>query len=646
MVSKDTKPGTRSTSGSDKGQEPEIPQRKKAVKPPTIDLDAKDVTATSSGKAEAATAGKPADKPANDKAGTAGAKPAASATGKPANPAPGANTATEKSGAATGKQAATKPNATQTAKPATTGQTDSTVKTATTDTKTSNPTEKPAPAKADSKIADKKAETGKSANSGSGSGATPPPAASGRKTTEPAKGGTSFIALLVAGLLGGAIGGGGLFVGAQQGLIKLGGTEQQDALAASNKRLKALEEKIAALKPGADAESIAALQLKVSAFEKQSQTGSTLNKEAKAALNKALNDAANLGKEAKDRAATFKTTIAGLEAQINDMRDRLAKGAGGETVALETMQATLRKMEGRVAAVEGASAAAVKAADEAGKATKQAVGAVEAAKLADGAMEAIGTLRQQVGDLQTRLGMVKPLADSVKRLSTQLGTFDPIAETAAAKSRDDKLVTLRSDLDKMVAGAAQLDTRLAEVEKGVGGINLRETATLSVAMTALSSAVEAGRPFTRELATVRALLPNKALLDGLNEAAKAGVANKETLAKGFEKPAQAILAKYEATNSGEDGVLGKFLLNAKSIVKVRPSGAVDGDDAGAIVSRIRANLKTGNLAKAHAEWAKLEKPYKDLSQAWASQLQARLNLDRLTQQVTQDVLKTLAGSNG
>jgi hypothetical protein len=150
------------------------------------------------------------------------------------------------------------------------------------------------------------------------------------------------------------------------------------------------------------------------------------------------------------------------------------------------------------------------------------------------------------------------------------------------------------------------------------------------ALAALRGAAGAGGNFGSELAVVGAFGMGAAQVTALAPLAEKNVPDGETLALGFPEVANDILA---AANAAEGGVFGQILAYGRSLVRIRPSDAVPGDDPAAIVSRVEAALKQGDLAAAHAEWEKLPAAEQDVSRPWAEQVADRVAIDRLVEEL-------------
>jgi hypothetical protein len=147
-----------------------------------------------------------------------------------------------------------------------------------------------------------------------------------------------------------------------------------------------------------------------------------------------------------------------------------------------------------------------------------------------------------------------------------------------------------------------------------------------MAFAGLRAAAERGESFREELALLRLLGVDAAILAELDPA-KDGVPSKIALAAGFDAVADAIITASTPA-SGDATMLERIWDQARSLVSIRPVGPIAGSTPEAIVSRMRAAVNGGDLSAALAERAALPEGGKSASSAWARDAEARLALDR------------------
>ena len=193
---------------------------------------------------------------------------------------------------------------------------------------------------------------------------------------------------------------------------------------------------------------------------------------------------------------------------------------------------------------------------------------------------------------------LKALSDKVAALE-QLGA-NGSADTGAVTSLTQRLATLEAALKAATAAAstnegriAGLEKNLQSVEQGVGDLSGKVSAqagqpkaALAIAVAGLKAALEQGGPFTAEVETFAAVVPDAPDLAGLRAVAAAG--NRQPAGACLQAP-EVAGAMIDAGQPVPDdaGLVSRFLASAKSLVKVRPVGPVAGNGVPERVSRWR-----------------------------------------------------------
>lgn len=242
---------------------------------------------------------------------------------------------------------------------------------------------------------------------------------------------------------------------------------------------------------------------------------------------------------------------------------------------------------------------------------------------------ALTALTSRITALDTKLqAMAKTVADLAKSGGTEMtGKLSKLSTEMTA------INTEVADLSgKLAKSTKTLNSKLAGFEKTIAasdtGDATRATAGV-LALTALEKTVNSGQPYTAELTTLGTTLGGKADLSVLEASAARGVAGLDTLKSQFAGLSDSIAtAGLSAGGSTEEGLIGTLLASAKSLVQVRQTGQVEGDGSGAIVSRIEASLATGDLTAAQTEWATLDPAAQAVSKSWADALKARIAVDK------------------
>jgi hypothetical protein len=184
---------------------------------------------------------------------------------------------------------------------------------------------------------------------------------------------------------------------------------------------------------------------------------------------------------------------------------------------------------------------------------------------------------------------------------------------------DDRIAALSAEVERLSA-------RLAELAEAPPADQRTAAAARGMAFAGLRAAAERGESFREELALLRLLGVDTAILAELDPA-KDGVPSKIALAAGFDAVADAIITASTPA-SGDATMLERIWDQARSLVSIRPVGPIAGSTPEAIVSRMRAAVNGGDLSAALAERAALPEGGKSASSAWARDAEARLALDR------------------
>lgn len=306
-------------------------------------------------------------------------------------------------------------------------------------------------------------------------------------------------------------------------------------------------------------------------------------------------------------------------------------------------------------------------------------------KLADigtGAASAAGEIGgdfiKRLADLETRIGgvearpavvtpdgkpvddaAVKALSDRIAALNAQMtemsNTVAALGKTVSAQPTgrldeiDKTLSALQGELGKL---SGDVDAKLATLEKTVaeGGSGearqMARTTAGALAVTALERTVDEGKPYTAELDVLRPLVGDKADLSALDAHAGTGVADLATLQAAFATTANAILSAGAPADGGPDdsGIVGSLLDSARTLVRVRPTGKVEGSGRGAIVARIEAALNAGDLKTAASEWDTLDDSAKAASKDWADALKARIAVNSALADLSSALTASLSGA--
>jgi hypothetical protein len=205
---------------------------------------------------------------------------------------------------------------------------------------------------------------------------------------------------------------------------------------------------------------------------------------------------------------------------------------------------------------------------------------------------------------------------------------------------------LKTDVRAEIASqTAPLGQRLASAERELEALvraqNERQadsrTAALTLALTNLKRAISDGRPFAGELAAAETLSPAKLPISQLSPYKDAGVSSLAELQNEFADASQKTIEKHYGGKP--NGFMGEVLSRAKSAIQIRPADST-GSTVEAILARMGAALKSGDLKGALMQGAALEEPPQEMKD-WLGKAQARAAADEAVRKTDQELLASL-----
>jgi len=153
--------------------------------------------------------------------------------------------------------------------------------------------------------------------------------------------------------------------------------------------------------------------------------------------------------------------------------------------------------------------------------------------------------------------------------------------------------------------------------------NAADAAAALAAVSALDVAVDRGRPYSTELATVHRLLPDTDT-SVLAAAAEQGLPSTQELAI---RLATDLAGANTPPVASDAGLMDRLLSGARSLVHVRPvghTGETEGSSPDAVRNRVVARLDNGNYAGALQAWDSLDDTAKAATKSAADALRQRL----------------------
>lgn len=230
------------------------------------------------------------------------------------------------------------------------------------------------------------------------------------------------------------------------------------------------------------------------------------------------------------------------------------------------------------------------------------------------------------------------LEDRLKAVETALSGLAQAGGGQAPADISDlggKIVALEAGTKAATDSAAAAAAKIAALEQTVAALSAKVDSqasqpqiALAIASAALRSALDRGAPFTAELDTLATLSSDAASVSALRPYAEQGVATLAALKAEADEAAAAMIAAADPPDENA-GFLSRLLHSAGSLVTVRPIGAVDGADAGAVLGRMEAAIDEGRLDAAVAEFDSLPPASQAAGATFGERLKARQAADQL-----------------
>ncbi len=287
----------------------------------------------------------------------------------------------------------------------------------------------------------------------------------------------------------------------------------------------------------------------------------------------------------------------------------------------EDLLARIARYDERFAALEKG------AAPDASAAQLQALaGQLEAAK------REIAALGKQIDErpVASAGATTEALAQSIDPLKAQLAGLEPLKAKAA-------------ELDALKARVAEMETRLGAVAQAQTEVETDSKASaLAVALYALRRAAAEGKPYDAELKAIADISPVPLDLAPLEARGKQGVRNLAQLQASFEAAADKAI---DAEDRPADSLGSRIWAKAKSLVRVRRTGDVEGDGTQAVLARTEVRLNTGDLRAAVREGEQLKGPAAAAFAPWLDEARARLAADEALARAEAALLTALGDRN-
>ncbi|MEE4208818.1 MAG: mitofilin family membrane protein [Parvularcula sp.] len=263
--------------------------------------------------------------------------------------------------------------------------------------------------------------------------------------------------------------------------------------------------------------------------------------------------------------------------------------------------------------------------------------------------ERIETLRREiVEDVST---IVRDVSNDVRQgvksevlAETEERIDNRFAETEEALVETERrLAELQSSLNTQQREAqqqlSQLDSRIEELR--MRDVAVAQRGALLVALTELSDSIDNGRPFRRQLNTVRSITGERDQLSALEPFADRGLPTEDTLKTRFDIAARQALTGEKKANA--ETVFERFGANLAALFTVRPVGEVEGENTGAIIARAEQDLDQGDISGALRELDDLEGAAAEAFSEWIAAAEVRAAADQGLRRLEQQVVKPQRG---
>jgi hypothetical protein len=252
----------------------------------------------------------------------------------------------------------------------------------------------------------------------------------------------------------------------------------------------------------------------------------------------------------------------------------------------------------------------------------------------------ITALKDSVAALSQAAGN-SSVADRVTALEQTASLAAPASNGAELSALASRIATLESKTGDGAAGEALITTKnalaaeinglkseLAALKAELANRASEPGLAAAVAATALRAAVDRGGAFGAELENLAAVAPEAPAIAALRGFAATGVPTRQDLTAEFENAAQAMMAASVPVDPNA-GLFDQLLDSAKSLVKVRPIGDVDGDTPAARIARMGEALAKGDDTAMTTEFAALPAASRAAAAAFMERFTARAEADRL-----------------
>lgn len=343
---------------------------------------------------------------------------------------------------------------------------------------------------------------------------------------------------------------------------------------------------------------------------------------------------------------------------LKPLEDRIAKlEAAPDT---PDNSADLKSLETRLGALESKtndSPAEVAAlADRVGQLEANLDAMAEAAE-EGGSVADAAVISQQINEAEKRLEakIEAGLAEAKAETGTDAAAIDALKKDLAEVDAKLKALTEAElgtgETAQILPEIAALNERVERIESELPSLidtidedaSETKSATLAIAFANLRAAVDDGRPYAAELATLAQLSPGAGDLGGLLDYEDTGIPTLRELTASFDDARSVALATDAP--AGDASIIDRLFSSAESLVKIRRiDERAEGNEADAVLARAEAKLDQGALDEAVQEVEALQGAPREAFAKWLDAAKARLDADATLQHLQGILLVSLGGS--
>ncbi len=412
----------------------------------------------------------------------------------------------------------------------------------------------------------------------------------------------------------------------------------------------------------------------------------------------------SLADKASSASGDLAAKVTGLQAQLAKLED-VSKSLAGLNATQAKLAADTKALADKAAeqaSTEGPAARIAKLEEQLKLMTAAATSDPQAGKLPQIAalsgrlvdMEAtlnnqLSALRKTVSqELEQRLSLTNETSEAAKSGTNRIDR-DMAAVKSQAASTTQKLDTLRSDADRLTTAVQGLrDTtnevktalesvksdieakfkatakpadvasavapvagKIAALEQNVQSVVKSEEdrklsaerILLSLELNNLKRVVDRGQKYAIELGEVKKAAGPKLDLSVLDRYKDTGITTLAELTREFAPVSNAIIDSQ--SDKGDGSVVGRVIASARSVIAVRKITYEPNDkSAEAVVGRIEAALRDGNIAAVLEEAKNIPAKASNASQAWLVKVEARGAVDRAIAGLESSLKSSLTGT--